>query len=130
MVNFKEMCNGSTSSEDFVACVEEKTFGLRDILNCLLIRLILRGILDCLLILRDILGDNCLLILTITGLRDVLGDIEWNGEWVGLGASFGVFNGENQLDVKNLTDPSHWISEVVLGSTCSFHFNNIYLSNQ
>ena len=68
------MCNGSDSSEDFVTCVEEKTFGL----------------------------------------EDVLGDIQWNGEGLGLKATFGIFNGENQHDIKNLTDSSHWLSEVSL----------------
>ena len=82
MLNFQEMCNGSTSSEDFVSCVEEKTFGL----------------------------------------RDILGDIQWNGDWLGLGATFGVFNGENQFDIKNLTDASHWISEVVFWINFRFSF--------
>ena len=54
------------------------------------------------------------------GLSDILGDIPWNGEWLGLGATFGVFNGENQFDVKNLTDASHWISEVVLNQRCTY----------
>ena len=76
MTNFQEMCNGSNSSEDFVTCVEQKTFGLRD--NFL-------QYFDQ----RTIFCH----FLPIKGLRDVLGDIPWNGEWLGLGATFGVFNG-------------------------------------
>ena len=44
--------------------------------------------------------------------RDVLGDIKAEGEWIGIGASFGIFNGENQFQIKNLTEQTHWISEV------------------
>ena len=75
------MCNGSDSSEDFVTCVEEKTFGL----------------------------------------KDVLGDIQWNGKGLGLKATFGIFNGENQHDIKNLTDSSHWLSEVSLIIKILYH---------